>query len=119
MHHRIGHRASGNIAAQPLLERAYAYDLSGQLVAWGDTLRGRQNFRYDPTGRILAALPGAGSHQPRELFAFDPAGNLLDGGEAQVGGNTAAKPGPTGAWWVTTACASTRTCTSSTTCTAM
>ncbi|WP_284415750.1 RHS repeat-associated core domain-containing protein, partial [Acidovorax sp. SUPP3334] len=89
VHHRAGHRASGNVAngraAQPVLERAYAYDLSGQLVARGDTLRGRQDFRYDPTGRILAALPGAGSHQPRELFAFDPAGNLLDGSEAQVG----------------------------------
>ncbi|GKS88325.1 RHS repeat-associated core domain-containing protein [Acidovorax sp. SUPP2539] len=86
IHHRIGHRASGNVAAsQPLLERAYAYDLSGQLVARGDTLRGRQDFRYDPTGRILAALPGAGSHQPRELFAFDPADNLLDGDDAQVG----------------------------------
>ncbi|GKT27071.1 RHS repeat-associated core domain-containing protein [Acidovorax sp. SUPP3334] len=89
VHHRAGHRASGNVAngraAQPVLERAYAYDLSGQLVARGDTLRGRQDFRYDPTGRILAALPGTGSHQPRELFAFDPAGNLLDGSEAQVG----------------------------------
>ncbi|GKS74443.1 DUF6531 domain-containing protein [Acidovorax sp. SUPP950] len=90
IHHRAGYRTSGNIATQPVLERAYAYDLSGQLVARGDTLRGRQNFRYDPTGRILAALPGAGSHQPRELFAFDPAGNLLDGGEAQVGRQNAA-----------------------------
>ena len=82
--HQVGHRGSGNIAAASVLERAYAYDLSGQLVARADTLRGRQNFRYDPTGRILAAVPGAGSHQPRELFAFDPAGNLLDSDEAQV-----------------------------------
>ncbi|WCM87178.1 RHS repeat domain-containing protein [Acidovorax sp. NCPPB 3576] len=89
IHHRAGHRASGN-AAQPVLERAYAYDLSGQLVARGDTLRGRQDFRYDPTGRILAALPGAGSHQPRELFAFDPAGNLLDDHGGRVGRQTTA-----------------------------
>ncbi|GKT02451.1 DUF6531 domain-containing protein [Acidovorax sp. SUPP3434] len=88
VHHRAGYRPSGNVQnsrAGTVLERVYAYDLTGQLVARGDTLRGRQDFRYDPTGRILAALPGAGSHQPRELFAFDPAGNLLDGGEAQVG----------------------------------
>ncbi|WP_284407511.1 RHS repeat-associated core domain-containing protein, partial [Acidovorax sp. SUPP3434] len=88
VHHRAGYRPSGNVQnsrAGTVLERVYAYDLSGQLVARGDTLRGRQDFRYDPTGRILAALPGAGSHQPRELFAFDPAGNLLDGNEAQVG----------------------------------
>ncbi|GKS83691.1 hypothetical protein AVMA1855_06085 [Acidovorax sp. SUPP1855] len=93
VHHRAGYRPSGNVQnsrAGTVLERVYAYDLSGQLVARGDTLRGRQDFRYDPTGRILAALPGAGSHQPRELFAFDPAGNLLDGSEAQVGRHHAA-----------------------------
>ncbi|NOK07175.1 RHS repeat protein, partial [Myxococcus xanthus] len=62
----------------------YAYDALGQLVARADTLRGSQEFRYDPVGRILAALPGQGSHAPRELFAFDPAGNLLDATEAQM-----------------------------------
>jgi RHS repeat-associated protein len=73
-----------------VVERAYAYDAAGQLVARADSLRGRQDFRYDPTGRILAAMPSAlsgaasgASGQGRintynaELFAFDPAGNLL------------------------------------------
>ncbi|MDA8457041.1 RHS domain-containing protein [Acidovorax sp. GBBC 3334] len=85
--HRASLRASGNVATQAedaVLERAYAYDATGQLVARADTLRGRQDFRYDPTGRILAALPAQGSHLARELFAFDPAGNLLDGSASQI-----------------------------------
>jgi len=47
-------------------------------VVHGDSLRGRQDFRYDPTGRIFASPPSEGSPLARELFAFDPAGNLLD-----------------------------------------
>ncbi|WP_234383528.1 hypothetical protein [Paracidovorax avenae] len=88
--HRASLRGSGNVApaasaaSSAVLERAYAYDATGQLVARADTLRGRQDFRYDPTGRILAALPAQGSALARELFAFDPAGNLLDASEAQM-----------------------------------
>ncbi|WP_225977159.1 hypothetical protein [Paracidovorax avenae] len=85
----VRHRAavgssSSSTGATVRLERAYAYDALGQLVARADTLRGSQEFRYDPVGRILAALPAQGSHAPRELFAFDPAGNLLDATEAQM-----------------------------------
>ncbi|WP_375576637.1 RHS repeat-associated core domain-containing protein [Paracidovorax oryzae] len=85
--HRASLRGSGNVAPaarNTVLERAYAYDATSQLVARADTLRGRQDFRYDPTGRILAALPALGSALARELFAFDPAGNLLDASEAQM-----------------------------------
>ncbi|AVS66200.1 sugar-binding protein [Paracidovorax avenae] len=83
--HRAIQRGSGNVAgASPVLDRAYAYNVTGQLIARADTLRGRQDFRYDPTGRILASLPGEGSALTRELFAFDPAGNLLDGAESQI-----------------------------------
>ena len=42
--------------ANATLERGYAYDAAGQLIARADSLRGRQDFRYDPTGRILASL---------------------------------------------------------------
>ena len=93
--HRASLRGNGNgnlapagsaapAASGTLLERAYAYDATGQLVTRADTLRGRQDFRYDPTGRILAALPAQGSSLARELFAFDPAGNLLDASDAQM-----------------------------------
>lgn len=88
--HRASLRSSGNVAtaaptaSSTVLERAYAYDVTGQLVARADTLRGRQDFRYDPTGRILAALPAQGSALAKELFAFDPAGNLLDASEAPM-----------------------------------
>ncbi|CAN7212380.1 DUF6531 domain-containing protein [Acidovorax sp. LjRoot129] len=88
--HRVARAGSGpavdvrgQTLGSALLERAYAYDAAGQLIARADSLRGRQDFRYDPTGRILAAIPGAlpggraaGSYNT-ELFAFDPAGNLL------------------------------------------
>jgi len=68
-----------------VLERAYAYDAVGQLIARTDSLRGRQDFKYDPVGRILSALPSAlpgalpgnSISHTQELFAFDPAGNLL------------------------------------------
>ncbi|WP_225975920.1 DUF6531 domain-containing protein [Paracidovorax avenae] len=80
----VGASSASSSATTVRLERAYAYDALGQLVARADTLRGSQEFRYDPVGRILAALPGQGSHAPRELFAFDPAGNLLDATEAQM-----------------------------------
>jgi YD repeat-containing protein len=104
--HRATHGGSGNIdkravhARGAVVERAYAYDATGQLVARADSLRGRQDFRYDPTGRILAAMPialfgaasgasGAGSITTynAELFAFDPAGNLLP--EKTSAGSTA------------------------------
>jgi RHS repeat-associated protein len=86
--YRAAYVGSGNAvnARGAVVERAYAYDAAGQLVAPADSLRGRQDFRYDPTGRILAAMPsalagasGAGSISTynAELFAFDPAGNLL------------------------------------------
>ena len=80
----VGSSSAASSATTVRLERAYAYDALGQLVARADTLCGSQEFRYDPVGRILAALPGQGSHAPRELFAFDPAGNLLDASEAQM-----------------------------------
>ncbi|WP_325100567.1 MULTISPECIES: RHS repeat-associated core domain-containing protein [unclassified Delftia] len=74
----VARPGSSNATAIPALERGYAYDAAGQLIARADSLRGRQDFRYDPTGRILASLPAQGSPLARELFAFDPAGNLLD-----------------------------------------
>jgi RHS repeat-associated protein len=77
----VRHRASAQRAVNAVLERAYAYDATGQLVERADSLRGRQDFRYDPVGRILSALPsaftGTASTHQSELFAFDPAGNLL------------------------------------------
>lgn len=87
--HRVAQAGSSNTVNErgqalgsALLERSYAYDAAGQLVARADSLRGRQDFRYDPTGRILAATlsalqGGTASSYNAELFAFDPAGNLL------------------------------------------
>jgi RHS repeat-associated protein len=56
------------------IERSYSYDKAGQLVAIGDSRRGNLNYRYDPVGRLLEANSRVG----REVFAFDPAGNIAD-----------------------------------------
>jgi len=76
------HQASlGNLSAQrgrAVLERRYAYDAAGQLRQRQDSLRGGQSFEYDPTGRILAALPTASNTAfAPERFVFDPASNIL------------------------------------------
>jgi YD repeat-containing protein len=65
-------------ASQAIVERHYRYDAAGQLTARADKQRGQQAFSYDKVGYILAALPGQGGTTKAELFAFDPAGNLLD-----------------------------------------
>jgi RHS repeat-associated protein len=75
----------GAAASTPLIHRRYSYDAAGLLGAIDDQLRGRTEYRYDETGRLVRAnhgLPLDGVQAPRALplleqFAFDPAGNLL------------------------------------------
>ncbi|MXN29586.1 DUF6531 domain-containing protein, partial [Delftia sp. CH05] len=71
LRHRAALQGSGHVIrpgnSNATLERGYAYDAAGQLIARADSLRGRQDFRYDPTGRILASLPAQGSPLAREL----------------------------------------------------
>lgn len=72
-------------APTPLIHRRYTYDAAGLLGAIDDQLRGRTEYRYDETGRLVRAhhgLPLDGVQAPKALplleqFAFDPAGNLL------------------------------------------
>lgn len=76
---------SGASANAPLIHRRYSYDAAGLLGAIDDQLRGRTEYRYDETGRLVRAhhgLPLDGVQAPRvlpllEQFVFDPAGNLL------------------------------------------
>lgn len=76
---------SGASASTPLIHRRYSYDAAGLLGAIDDQLRGRTEYRYDETGRLVRAhhgLPLDGVQAPKALplleqFAFDPAGNLL------------------------------------------
>ncbi|MEJ8851922.1 RHS repeat-associated core domain-containing protein [Variovorax rhizosphaerae] len=58
----------------PVIERNYHYDKAGQLIIIGDSRRGRLEYRYDPIGRLLEANGRLG----KEIFAFDPAGNIAD-----------------------------------------
>jgi RHS repeat-associated protein len=57
-----------------LLKRQYRYDAAGQLTNIHDSRRGALEYQYDPVGRLLKATSRLGV----EIFAFDPAGNLLD-----------------------------------------
>ncbi|SEK14598.1 MULTISPECIES: RHS repeat-associated core domain-containing protein, partial [unclassified Variovorax] len=56
------------------IQRSYSYDKAGQLVGIGDSRRGALGYRYDPVGRLLEANSRVG----REVFAFDPAGNIAE-----------------------------------------
>jgi RHS repeat-associated protein len=75
LRHRSARPARPAQEPEALIERRYVYDTAGHLTERVDGLRGMQRYRYDPTGRILGAFPvGTAS---AEVFAFDPAGNLL------------------------------------------
>ncbi|WP_049696376.1 RHS repeat-associated core domain-containing protein [Pseudomonas fulva] len=61
-------------ATKRIAMRSYRYDEAGQLTHINDLNRGDLRYRYDPVGRLLEA----GLNYDKELFAFDPASNLLD-----------------------------------------
>ncbi|MDM5179742.1 DUF4150 domain-containing protein [Massilia sp. DJPM01] len=67
--------AQGN---KNLRMRRYTYDVVGNLNQIEDSIRGVTSYRYDPVGQLLSSI------QPdlTELFAFDPAGNLIDAAPA-------------------------------------
>ncbi len=74
------------------LHRTYSYDKSGQLVAIGDSRHGNIGYRYDPVGRLVEATGRYG----RELFAFDPAGNIEGAaGPAHAGPDALTAPAAT------------------------
>jgi len=56
--------------SQTAVKRSYGYDHTGNLTHSTDQRTGTTRFEYDKLGRIIQA----GS----ELFAFDPAHNILD-----------------------------------------
>jgi len=61
-------------ATKRIAMRSYRYDEAGQLTHINDLNRGDLRYRYDPVGRLLEAR----LNNDKELFAFDPASNLLD-----------------------------------------
>ncbi|BEP61104.1 hypothetical protein GmRootV213_16580 [Variovorax sp. V213] len=54
------------------LRRSYSYDKAGHLIAIGDSRHGNFSYRYDAADRLVEANSRLG----REVFAFDPAGNI-------------------------------------------
>lgn len=59
------------------LWRGYRYDLQGELGEVHDSVRGRIDYRYDRAGHLLRQSRAADLEDER--FAWDAAGNLLDG----------------------------------------
>jgi len=56
------------------IARHYRYDAVGQLLEMVDARRGTSSYRYDPLNQLAAAQ----SRSANDLFAFDPAGNIVD-----------------------------------------
>jgi YD repeat-containing protein len=59
----------------PVISRTYDYDQVGNVTRVTDQHRGSREYRYDPLGQLVQA--------DREIFAFDPAHNMLDTASAQ------------------------------------
>ncbi|WP_223487592.1 RHS repeat-associated core domain-containing protein [Pseudomonas sp. A-RE-19] len=71
-----------------LYRRDYAYSLNGNLDHITDTRHGQRSHQYDPLNRLIRIRHSR--DQPPEIFAHDPAGNLLmqdRPGPATVKGN--------------------------------
>ena len=58
--------------------RSYSYSKVGELLSIEDSKRGKTNYSYDKLGRIKETLKDKNSQTTKELFAFDPAHNLLN-----------------------------------------
>ena len=56
-------------------QRHYRYDMAGQMSHIRDSKNGTIRYQYDPLGRLIEAV----TPLRHEQFAFDPAGNRLDG----------------------------------------
>jgi RHS repeat-associated protein len=84
-------RPSSGPHERALRERHFTYDAAGNLLTIQlgadayDGFAGIFTYTYDPVGQLLAATqPGLS-----ETFVFDPAGNLLDTGAAQLNNSQA------------------------------
>ncbi|WP_440531913.1 RHS domain-containing protein [Variovorax sp. YR566] len=71
---QISRPKAGAIESGVGIQHRYSYDKVGHLVDIGDSRRSNLSYRYDPVGRLLEANSRVG----REIFAFDPAGNIVD-----------------------------------------
>lgn len=70
----VGRILQQSLTGKTQLKRQYSYDASGQLTGIEDSRKGSTQYRYDPVGRLLAAI----GPKHNETFAFDPAGNRVD-----------------------------------------
>lgn len=67
--------ALGGTAGAAKFARSYRYDVAGRLTEILDSRHGSTRYRYDDIDRLLSASHPNGL---QEVFAFDPAHNLLD-----------------------------------------
>jgi RHS repeat-associated protein len=73
---RAGAIPTANLPHAELINRAFQYDVAGNLTGVTDSLRGVSKYHYDALSRIRNAERAVGN----ESFDFDPAGNLLNTG---------------------------------------
>ena len=92
---RVGKSSADSVkpVENPLLERSYGYNRSGQLTQINDSLRGNRTYHYDALDRLTQVDGPAPEH-----FVHDPAHNILaaagsaeeahqQAGSTQVSGN--------------------------------
>ncbi|AOX99261.1 hypothetical protein BJP62_01610 [Jeongeupia sp. USM3] len=87
----MGRVLQQQVSGATQINRRYRYDLVDQLLSISDSRSGDTSYRYDPVGRLLAAV----SPQHSESFAFDPASNVVDPGRPQQARSSAATSGST------------------------
>ncbi len=76
-HYDDQHRLHAHAVTQqqnPLYQRQYDYDTTGNLTRLLDTRKGEHRYHYDPLARLTRADH---SQDVQERFGHDPAGNLL------------------------------------------
>lgn len=71
--------------AVPVLSREYGYDHAGNVRHVTDHSGNTRHYRYDPLGQLIEAH--------REVFAFDPAHNMLDGTDEPILNNRVTQSG--------------------------
>ena len=74
-----GGKGKTKVAAGYAVKRSYGYDRTGNLTHSTDQRTGTTHFEYDKLGRITQA--------GNEVFAFDPAHNILSDGRATITDN--------------------------------
>ncbi|MDG9670842.1 DUF6531 domain-containing protein [Hahella sp. CR1] len=76
----VRHQVSSRQTKERIIERRYSYDVGGNLALIDDFKKGATHYHYDALDRLKAV-----ESYCNEEFAFDPAGNILEGANQAKG----------------------------------